>query len=282
MSKHYGKKGVSLKKLILAGILKNLQSIVDPRNLMNTPKELYFYIRDLKRYKKGGQFRYPLRLLPLLYDRSEKSIFDPQYVYQAHWATKIILNKEPLPDIHLDISSSVPFFVQLCAKIPVMQLEYRPPNLNLPTCSRISGNILNLPFADGSVPSLSCLHVIEHIGLGRYGDPIDTQGIWKALAEIERIIAPQGHLYLSVPVGMPAVYFNAGCVFRANDIVEFLSDLNLMDFSYVDDNGRYMEYKNLSDTEKMENALGLFHFRKSANCRSPIDSVFKLEEVGSD
>ena len=264
MSKQSGKKDADLKKFVLAGILKNFQSFIDPRNLPNTPQEVYFYLRDLKGFAKGQKNKYPLKLLPILYDRFEKSVFDPQYVYQAFWATKRILNKKPLPDNHLDISSSIPFFVQLSAIIPVIQLEYRPPNLNLSSCRRISGNILNLPFADESVQSLSCLHVVEHIGLGRYGDPVDTKGMWKALSELGRVVAPQGDLYLSVPVGIPAVYFNAGCVFRANDIVEFLSDLALIEFSYVDDNGHYIELKKPDDTDTMVNALGLYHFRKPA------------------
>lgn len=265
MLKHSGKKGANLKKFILAGILKNFQSFIDPRNLTNTPREVYCYIRDLKKFKKGRENKYPLKLLPLLYERTGESVFDPQYVYQAYWATSRILNKKPLPDIHLDISSNIPFFVQLSAMIPVVELEYRPPKLHLPSCRRISGDILSLPFANASVESLSCLHVIEHIGLGRYGDPVDTKGVWKALAELGRVIAPHGDLYLSVPVGLPAVYFNAGCVFRADDIVEFLSALNLIEFSCVNDNGYYMEIKKPEETDTMMNALGLYHFRKSAH-----------------
>ena len=253
-----------MKKIILAGILKNFQSFIDPRNLPNTPKEVYLYVKDLKGFTKGQKTEYPLKLLPIFYDRIEKSVYDPQYVYQAYWATKRILNKKPLPVVHLDISSSIPFFVQLSAMIPIIQLEYRPPKLNLPSCTRISGNILNLPLPDEAVNSLSCLHVVEHIGLGRYGDPVDANGSWRALSELERVVAPHGDLYLSVPVGTPAIYFNAGYVFRATDIVVFLSKLELLEFSYVDDNGHYIEHKKPEDTDTMVNALGLYHFRKPA------------------
>ena len=42
--------------------------------------------------------------------------------------------------------------------------------------------------------------MLEHIGLGRYGDPIDPQGTEKAATELQRVLAPGGDLYLSLPI----------------------------------------------------------------------------------
>ena len=36
------------------------------------------------------------------------------------------------------------------------------------------------------------MHVVEHIGLERYGDPFDSQGDLKPMRQLERVLAPQG------------------------------------------------------------------------------------------
>ena len=55
-------------------------------------------------------------------------------------------------------------------------IDIRPLELKLDRYTGKKGSIVALPFGDGSVSSLSCLHVVEHVGLGRYGDPIDPDG----------------------------------------------------------------------------------------------------------
>ena len=52
--------------------------------------------------------------------------------------------------------------------------------------------------------------MVEHIGLRRYGDPLDPDGTVKAMAELKRIVIPGGDLYISVPVDeMNRIYFKA-------------------------------------------------------------------------
>ena len=78
-------------------------------------------------------------------------------------------------------------------------------------------------FATGSVDSLSCLHTIEHVGLGRYGDPVDPEGWVVAVRELARILAPGGRLYLGTPIGRERVCFNSERVFSPKTILEALS-----------------------------------------------------------
>ena len=241
--------------------LKNLKEFVDPRKLPLIPLELIYYIRDLRCFKKGYSGAYPIRRLPVLFERGARSSFDPHYVYQAYWAADRI-RRTNSSGHHVDISSHVPFVAQLSAHFPLTQLEFRPPKLELPSFNRLSGSILSLPFQDAGVRSVTCLHVIEHIGLGRYGDSLDGDGCWKALTELERIIAPGGNLFLSAPVGKPAVYFNGGYVFKVSHIGEAMKSLDLVEFSYVDDEGRFVEFGRFEDVAGMSYALGLFHFRR--------------------
>ena len=248
-------------RLRFSVLFKNFKELVDPRNLLWAPSEIALYMKDKKRFKREYRGNYPIRALPVLFERKKKSVFDPHYVYQAYWATHKIVKSAPV-EHHVDIASHVPFAAQLSAFCPVVQVEFRPPEIEIASYERLSGDILRLPFRDSSIPSLTCLHVIEHLGLGRYGDPLDPDGCWKGMLELQRIAAPKGNLLLSVPVGRPALFFNGGYVFRASDIPGALRGLDLEAFSYVNDDGRFVESGNLDETLDMVYALGLFHFRK--------------------
>jgi len=106
--------------------------------------------------------------------------------------------------------------------------------------------------------SLSSLCVIEHIGLGRYGDPIDAFGSEKAAKELQRVLAPEGNLYLSVPVDSECrVYFNAHRTFTRECVLELFSQLVLIEEKYI--YGR--EFCEHYDSGKGF-GTGLFHFRK--------------------
>lgn len=53
----------------------------------------------------------------------------------------------------------------------------------------------------GTYESISCLHAIEHMGLGRYGDPINAFGHYQALQNLSALLADDGILYLSFLTG---------------------------------------------------------------------------------
>jgi SAM-dependent methyltransferase len=126
----------------------------------------------------------------------------------------------------------------------------------------IAGDITRLPFKDQSQASISCLHVIEHIGLGRYGDPLDPRGSERAAAELARVVEPAGRLYLSVPIGRERVCFNAHRVFSPLTIVRLFDRLELEQFSVVDDAGRLLEGVTPAQADDLEYGCGLFEFRQ--------------------
>lgn len=249
-------------KLLLRNILTNIKETTDPRNLPYCVFEIFRFMDDYFKYKKIYRGVYPLRLSPIFYEKTSKSRFDPHYAYQAYWATKRIVS-EKLPKMHLDISSSVTFITQLCGILPVVHLEFRPPSVMLSSYRGIRGDIGRLPFKSQSVESLSCLHVIEHVGLGRYGDCLDADACWNAMRELERVIVSGGRFLMTVPVGKPAVYFNANIVFAAHDIVRAMKGLQLREFSLIQDDGTYIENTSLSRASDMSYGLGMFDFRRA-------------------
>lgn len=127
--------------------------------------------------------------------------------------------------------------------------------------SFIEGSILKLPFRDDEIGSLSSICVIEHIGLGRYGDEIDPYGSEKAINEIKRVLALDGNLYISLPVDYSnKIYFNAHRAFTKDYILELFSPLALIEEKYIYGN----EIKDKYDPGQGF-GTGLYHFRKTSN-----------------
>lgn len=198
---------------------------------------------------------------PSLGDWVATTPFDPHYFFQAAWLARQLASAPPAR--HLDIGSDVKLIGTLSAFVPTEFMDFRPLEASLPDLECTQGDILALPMADGSVPSLSCLHVVEHIGLGRYGDPIDPQGSRKALAELARVLAPGGHLFLSVPVGRERICFNAHRVFAPETIVALSGPLALRSFALVDDAGRFWPDADPGQAHGLDYGCGMFVLEKA-------------------
>jgi len=170
---------------------------------------------------------------PCLDDRTEDTGFDRHYVYHTGWASHILA--ETRPEQQVDVGSSLFFVSNVSAFVPVAFYDYRPADLRLPGVTTHAGTLEDLPFENQSVDSLSCMHVVEHVGLGRYGDPIDPQGDLKAMSELQRVIAKDGSLLFVTPVGKPKVCFNAHRVYSFQQIIENFPELELHQFALVPD-----------------------------------------------
>jgi predicted SAM-dependent methyltransferase len=209
-------------------------------------------------------FKLDLKNLYLcLDDKSCETSFDRHYVYHTAWAARII--NELKPTVHHDISSSLYFCSIVSAFYPIKFYDYRPANLNLSNLSSESADLLNLPFADNSIESLSCMHVIEHVGLGRYGDPLDPDGDLKAIEELKRVLAIGGSLLFVVPVGKPRIMFNAHRIYSYGQIVEYFSDLYLKQFALIPDDfkdGGLVESAPETIADEQNYGCGCFWFIK--------------------
>lgn len=220
------------------------------------------YLRHWLRYRQKAVGDLP-RLMdsyPCLTDWTPFTPFDPHYFFQGAWLARQLKTQKPL--LHVDIASSVLMVGTISAQVDTVFVDYRPIKVNLKGLTPVAGNIANLPFAADSLTSVSCLHVIEHIGLGRYGDPIDPEGSIKAARELQRVLKPGGRLYVSMPVGVSRVNFNAHRVFAPTVVEKMFHPLTLVEFNFVDDAGTFHEYQSVSDASSNDYACGMYVFRK--------------------
>lgn len=171
---------------------------------------------------------------PCLNDKTPTTNFDRHYVYHTAWAARILAENKP--ELHIDISSSLYFCSIVSAFITMKIYDYRPPDLQLSNLSSESVDLQSLHFTDNSVHSLSCMHVIEHVGLGRYGDPLDPNGDLQAISELKRVLAVGGNLLFVVPIGKPKIMFNAHRIYSYDQIMSYFYNLELKEFALIPDN----------------------------------------------
>ncbi len=219
------------------------------------------YFRDWMVFSRTS--RMPARFAdsyPCLADATAKTPFDAHYFFQGAWLARK-LSQHP-PKKHVDIGSDVNLIGALSAFVNTVFVDYRPLEVVLKGLENRQGDLLRLEFGAETIDSLSCLHVIEHVGLGRYGDPVDPDAATRAAAELSRVLTPNGSLFLSVPVGQERACFNAHRVFDPASVIGMFANLRLQDCAFVDDAGRYLENVAPETMAGCDYGCGMFHFVK--------------------
>lgn len=218
------------------------------------------FLLDFNKFKKHNSNKNFIlserNLKPCIYDKIENTPIDYTYFYQNTWCVKKIIENKPKS--HFDVGSKIEMLGIISQFIPVTMLDIRPINLELTNLTFEKADILSLPFKDNSIESLSSICVVEHIGLGRYGDKFDPFGSEKAIKELKRALANNGSLYISLPVdSQNVIYFNAHRAFTREYILKLFYPLKLIEEKYI-------YKKNFIDSYQKEKGFGtgLYHFRK--------------------
>ena len=221
------------------------------------------YLMDIKRYSRmdGAESITLKDTYPCLFDKTSTTHIDAHYFYQDIWAFKKIIQINP--KTHVDVGSNVNFVGFLTAITTVQFVDIRPLNVpHLENILNIKGSILEMPYESNTLESVSCLHVAEHIGLGRYGDSLDPLGTRKAAKELSRCLAKGGDLFFSLPVGKPRLCFNAHRIHSPKQILDYFKGLRLVELSGTDDKKRFIENIDIGILENAKYACGMFWFTK--------------------
>lgn len=243
-----------------------IQFGINPRKFVSVFRVFHF-LKDVIIYRrKNGVID---RWFPILDDYSESAgSTKGHYFHQDLLVASFVFNENPVR--HIDVGSRIDGFVAHVAsfrKIEIIDVRDLP-STGHKNISFIKGDLVdNIGVWRNSTDSLSCLHVLEHIGLGRYGDRIDPQGHYVALNNLFEMLKPDGILYLGVPIASKSLtYFNAHRVFSPKDIISMLPpkyDIEIVRFDYIDDDGNIIFDCNVDDIpEGLCYGCGIFSFRK--------------------
>lgn len=172
-------------------------------------------------------------------DNTPTTGFDRHYIYHTAWAVRYLIDNKI--DEHTDISSTLYFSATASAFTKINFFDYRPAELELTNLSTQAGDLCDLKFEDDSIKSLSCMHTIEHVGLGRYGDPIDYDGDLKASKELSRVLAKGGNLLIVLPVGSKSlIQYNAHRIYTKNQVIEMFEGegLKIKEFTLIPEHSK--------------------------------------------
>lgn len=242
----------------------------NPRALFSSSAGIPLYLYQVIQFQQKNPYsesRIAISgLLPCLGDRYQgDSHIDKHYFYQDLWAARKVYQN--CPDKHLDVGSRIDGFVaHILTFRSIDILDVRPINSKIDGMNYRQADLMKseeLPI--NQYDSVSCLHALEHFGLGRYGDPVDPDGHIKGLQSLNMLLQPNGKLLLSVPIGQERIEFNAHRIFSVHTILNLTQPfLDLVSFSYIDDDGIFHENVDTQDTPTMTYGCGLFEFRKKS------------------
>jgi len=194
---------------------------LDHRRFFTSLRGVPRFVSDWRRFRQDYAGRMDFK--PCLFDRFEEGgSTKDEYFWQDLLVARMVFAEHPQK--HVDIGSRVDGFVAHLASFRDIEVfDVRPITTVIPGVTFRQADLMKplttAAAGEGYCDSLSCLHAIEHFGLGRYGDPIDAQGYERGLANMAALLQAGGRFYLSTPIGVERVDFNANRVFDPRTIL---------------------------------------------------------------
>lgn len=233
---------------------------LDLKRLFASPANLRRFVIDRRHFRArmNRNFSWGPEL-PILGEWAESSGSLGGYFLQDILVARWIYQSSP--GKHLDVGSRIDGFIAHLAVFREIEvLDIRPQANPIQNVIFHQFDLMNELTSRwvASTDSLSCLHTIEHFGLGRYGDNIDPEGHLKGIAQLMRLVRPGGIFYLSTPIGPQRVEFNAHRVFAPETMLDWFTEgWRIERCAVIDDEGHLNESSDTKMLREFRGHLGL-------------------------
>lgn len=226
---------------------------------MRNRQDVNKYFSDIRKFTDAGGV--VTHIYPIINEyKDQAGTATGHYFHQDLLVASLIHDAHP--ERHIDVGSRIDGFVAHVAAFRTIEvIDFRP----LASCGheRIKFMQADLMSLDRQLyeitDSLSCLHALEHFGLGRYGDPINPSGHLTGFNNLHKMLKNEGRLYISVPIGENSVHFNAHRVFDPREILKWSNGLfKLERFDFVDDSGNLHQRQSLDSVPKLTYGCGIY------------------------
>ncbi len=124
-------------------------------------------------------------------------------------------------------STIVPMLLRLSG-VQILSLDpVNRPNVSKYGVRYLQGDCMHSGLGDASVDVVTIISTLEHVGLGRWGDPLAADGDVQAMQEARRVLVPGGHVVLTIPYGYPTVVYNLHRIYDAGRLERLLDGLEV-------------------------------------------------------
>lgn len=236
---------------------------INPLRLGKAICGIPIYIRNVLNVYRQNNEGWKINIFPVFADRYEQSgKVKRHYFHMDLWAARIVykLKFKNIVDVGSRLEGFVAHVLVFC---DVEIIDVRPVGVQARGMSFRQLDMVRMDTVlEGYADCVTCLHALEHFGLGRYGDEVDINGWRTGLLNLTKMLKPGGSLILAVPIGRERIEFDAHRVFNLDRIIDEgnKQGLNLKEFSYIDDIGNFHEFADIDDAKNLEYGCGCFHF----------------------
>jgi hypothetical protein len=258
---------IYLPRWMHRAVLKFKRALIPSASINEGPRVTPAFTEQFTQFKEqswlDGRFE-PKQTdwFPFLSDATAETGFDPHYVLHTSWAARVLAKTKP--KVHVSFGDCL-YFVGIASAFTSMTFcEIRKSGLPFRDIGEDRADLTSLPQSwTGTLQSISCMHVLEHIGLGRYGDALDASGDRKAAAELARVLASGGQLLMVVPMeDPPRVCFNAHRLYSYSQVMDLFPDLALLEFTLITNEGEFFENADPDLFKGHKYSCGCFRFTK--------------------
>jgi hypothetical protein len=169
-------------------------------------------------------------------------------------ADKMFINK---PGKNVEMGSRIDGFVAHVTSFRDIEVFYirdmteQIQNIHFKGLDIMDGNAVSHNYCN----SISYLHALEHFGLERYGDRVDSNGHLLGWENIYKMLKKGGKCYFSVPIGKQGIEFDAHRVYSLEYLVNVMigNRYKIDSFSYVSDKGDLVKDAELDESSLKDN-----------------------------